>query len=217
MWASSTQRFRFVAEKPSVLMISRLFSFSSSSLISRLSMDPIIRRQQLDAIKLRRRTAIEWHKKEMAINNLSWRRLHLNDPEFREQQRKREKEKYHTNPIHQLSKLMSGWLKTHSWVREELPWKTHRPVLHTSPVQHRCEVCGLMRVNGLLLVWQSIAHSDSYRCHRCCFQQGAEACMPKGYEDVRHLKDLVARKHELERPVYHEVKTTSTADGEGPK
>lgn len=216
MWGCSTQRIRFVAEKPSVLMTSRLFSFSSSGLGRSLSNDPIKRRQQLDALNLRRRTDIEWHKKEVALKKLDYRRL-LKDPEFRERNNKRCKERYRTNPMHRLSQLMTKWVKAHSWVREELPWKTHRPVLHTSPVQHRCEGCGLTRLKGLLLVWRSLAQSDSYRCHKCYVQQGPEACMPKGHEDVRRFKDLIARKHELERSVSHGVETTSTADGEGPK
>lgn len=40
--------------------------------------------------------------------------------------------------------------------------------------------------------------------------------MPKAYEDVRLLKVLIARKNESERSVSHEVRATSTADGEGP-
>lgn len=213
MLAKLSQRIGFFEKKPYVSISSRLFSLSSFKSVT-LSKDPIERRQQLDAIKLRRRTDVEWHEKEMAWKIQSWRRLHQDDPEWQEQRRKREKAKYHADPMYKFSQILKVWLRTHTWVREELPWKTHRPVLYTTPVRHRCEVCGLMRLSGMLLFWRSIAQPDSYSCYRCHVKQGAEAVMPKGYEDARGLKDLVARKEQLERLGSNEARAQSTADGE---
>lgn len=213
MLAELSQRIGFFAKKPYVSITSRLFSSSSFKSVT-LSKDPIKRRQQLNAINLRRRTDVEWHEKEMTCKISSWRRLHQDDPEQKEQKRKWDKEKYHTDPVFKLSQILKLWLRTHTWVREELPWKTHRPVLHTTPVRHRCEVCGIMRLSGMLLFWRSIAQPDSYSCHRCYVKQGAGAFMPKGYEDIRRFKDLVARKEQLERPRFDKARARSTAAGE---
>lgn len=201
-----------MAQKSYVLITSKLFTISSRQ--GARSTDPIIRRQQLDAEKLRRRTDEEWHKKELAIKRQSWHRLHSNDPEWSERANKWSKERYDTDPMYKLSQQLKQWLRKHTWVREELPWRTHRPVLHASPVQHRCEVCGLLRLSGLLMVWQSITQPSSYRCNKCYIQQGPEVYMPEGYEDVRNFKDVVARKKQLERLMAYEAKAPSTADGE---
>lgn len=63
-----------------------------------------------------------------------------------------------------------------------------------------------MKLSGVHMVWRSIAQPDSYSCHRCYIKQGAEVFMPKGYEDIRRLKDLVARKKQLERPESDEAR-----------
>lgn len=39
-----------------------------------------------------------------------------------------------------LMKRLSFWVRSISWVREKLPWGSHRPVLHSAPVMHAASI-----------------------------------------------------------------------------
>lgn len=64
-------------------------------------------------------------------------------------------------------------------------------------------------------MWQSIAQPDLYSCHSCYMKQEPEACMPTGYEDIRAMKALVARKRQLDELNSQASRAEVTADGGG--
>ncbi|THW83307.1 hypothetical protein D6D18_08158 [Aureobasidium pullulans] len=102
------------------------------------------------------------------------------------------------NAVFTMRVRLSNWLCAHAWVRESLPWKTHRPIVHAEKVEQKCVGCGWARRGGLKLTWSSIS-DGSVLCHNCYMQQGDIAqVMPEGYGHVRFISDLRARKDELD-------------------
>jgi hypothetical protein len=111
-------------------------------------------------------------------------------------------------------------------VREELPWKTHVPLVYESKVKHFCKGCNWSPVNGLKLWWRrgktveeeeaeeedevfvqgqeseeddDKEKSGDYLCHACYVRTRSRfEILPEGYEDVETLKDIVARKKQLD-------------------
>jgi hypothetical protein len=206
MWPILFRDVGLVAKKSYALIESRQFSFSNIK-------SDLWQTLENERQKLRRRTDEEWHLKRMAIVRMAVRRMRENNPNLQKESNESHKERYATNPRFRLLRLLSKWTRAHEWVREELPWKSHRPVVYTNPVQHRCESCGLTRRSGLLLVWQSIAQPDLYSCHTCYLKHDLGACMPEGYEDVRDFKELARRKKRLEKLKTEAPRAGSTADG----
>ncbi|KAI4732767.1 hypothetical protein E4T50_16675 [Aureobasidium sp. EXF-12298] len=205
MWSILALDVGVAAKKSYAFIESRLFSLSSTNLKSNSS-------TQNAKEYARRRNDEEWHKKEMARKRDYIRRMRAENPGYDEHWYKVEREKYATNPRFKLKKLLSRWVRDHAWVRE-LPWKSYKPVYYTNPVQHRCDSCAITRRSGLLVVWQSIAQPDSYRCHACYMKQDLKACMPKGYEDVHGgIKQLAAREKELDDLGSEASRAASTAD-----
>jgi len=143
------------------------------------------------------------------------RRMREMNPDYAEKEAERHRERYATNPWYKLSCLISAWAGHDRWVWifKELPWKTHSLVQHTNLVQHRCESCGLPIRRNSRLIWQSIAQPDSYSCHACYMKQDPEVCMPKGYEDIRGMKALVARKKQLDELDPKASRAEGTVDG----
>ena len=205
MWSILAQDVGVAAKKSYAFIESRLFSSSSTNLQSKSS-------KQSAKEYARRRNDEEWHKKEMAWKRDSMRRMRAENPGYDGHWSKLQREKYATIPRFKLSRLLHGWVKDHAWVRE-LPWKSYKPVHYTNPVQHRCDSYAITRRSGLLVVWQSIAQPDSYRCHACYMKQDLKVCMPKGYEDVHGgIKQLAARKKELDDLGSEASRAASTAD-----
>ncbi|THY82167.1 hypothetical protein D6C93_09299, partial [Aureobasidium pullulans] len=104
------------------------------------------------------------------------------------------------NAVFTMRVRLSNWLCAHAWVRESLPWRTHRPIVHAEKVEQKCVGCGWVRRGGLKLTWSSIS-DGSVLCHNCYMQRGDIAqVMPEGYGHVRFMSDLRARKDELDGP-----------------
>jgi hypothetical protein len=209
MWPILFSNIGLVAKTPQALFESRLFSLCSAKLKSASSTRVSDERQ-----KLLRRTDEEWHMRKMAYCRTYTRRLREENPNIAKEHNKKMNERYATDSRFRLQKRLASWPRQHDWVRDELPWKSHRPVYYTSPVQHRCESCGIIRRNGLRLFWQSITQPDSYSCHNCYLKRDARACMPEGYKDVQSLSELAARKKQLEKP---KAEAPRTADSEKDK
>lgn len=95
-----------------------------------------------------------------------------------------------------------GWVTKYRWIREHLPWKSHIPVIYPQRVEHHCTSCEFTRVRGARLWFRSkppkTHNTEEYLCYKCYTSNGWAASMPQGYEDVRTLKDLVARKKQLD-------------------
>jgi hypothetical protein len=101
-------------------------------------------------------------------------------------------------------------------VREQLPWKMYVPVLFERKVKHYCYGCDWVRSNGMRMWWRKkggdgeqqmredkksadLEKSDRFLCHGCYVNKRTLfEVLPEGYEDVRTLKELVARKQQLD-------------------
>lgn len=110
-----------------------------------------------------------------------------------------------TNPAYKLRATMQNLVLRNPWVREELPWKTHTPILYPAKIEHKCAKCVVTRHGGNKMWWKRKLDLDPddnelYECHKCYFT-GSEA-MPEGYEDIKEvtLTALKKRKIELDGP-----------------
>jgi hypothetical protein len=88
-----------------------------------------------------------------------------------------------------------GWCSRHNWIRE-LPWPTHKPLLFEQKQQLACTDCLYAKRRPLYLWWRST--KDTYICNSCYAKREWNEIMPKGYEDVRFYKDMMARKKQLD-------------------
>lgn len=207
MWLTLFRHTDSAAKKPYALIASRLFASSSYLCSSKEGINQNERNKQL------RRSDEEWHQRDIAAKRAWIRRAREMKPDFDKKTLEWERERRATDPRFRLVKYLSVWLRRYAWVREELPWKSHVPLVYTSPVQHRCESCGLTRRGGRLLMWQSIAQPDLYSCHSCYMKHDLEDCMPTGYEDSRSLKAVAARKRQLDELSSKASRAESTVDG----
>jgi hypothetical protein len=87
------------------------------------------------------------------------------------------------------------WCFRHVWVRK-LPWPTHQPLVFEQKQQLGCTDCLHSKRRPLYLWWQSA--KGTYICNGCYTKSEWSEIMPKGYENARFFKDLVARKTELD-------------------
>jgi len=198
-----------IAKKLYALIESRPFSSSSNACSSIASMKENERQKRL------RRTNEEWHRKYNAYQRDYKRRMRETDPDFRKKDAEEHRERYATNSRYKLSCLISAWAghDRWAWIFEELPWKTHFPLRYTNSVQRRCESCGLTIRRNPRLIWQSIAQPDLHSCHACYMKQEPEVFMPEGYEDIRGMRALVARKRQLDELNCEASRADSTFDG----
>ncbi|THZ58313.1 hypothetical protein D6C86_06451 [Aureobasidium pullulans] len=162
------------------------------------SLDPIIKRQQMDRYnerrRNRRRTDPEYAAKELKgyrerPPHENWgfrnRELALEAKRMAHMRRKAE------DPLYTLRTRIRTTLATHSWMRESLPWKTHVPVLYEDKVEHNCGKCLVSRHGGLKFWWQERQDTSKFLCHKCYFT-GPES-MPEGYEDCTKTSEITAR------------------------
>lgn len=98
--------------------------------------------------------------------------------------------------LSQLRRCCTEW----AWVRDDLPWKTHKPVFCPERAVHVCGGCNIIKTHGLILWWQSLSNSEEFKCHNCYVPRSnwTEA-MPTGYEDVSGMVQIRARKKDLEK------------------
>jgi hypothetical protein len=123
-----------------------------------------------------------------------------------------------------------------SWVRKELPWKTHVPLIHESKVRYFCKGCDWSPVNGLKLWWrrgkeeeeeeeedkvfvqgQESEEDDKKKeksveniCHACYMRTRSRfEALPDGYEHVETLKDVVARKEKFDESALQQHQVSS--------
>jgi len=134
-------------------------------------------------------------------------------PEVRENHSRRGS-RYHgahrDDEAYQFVAKFQGWCKRHTWVREQLPWKTHRPVLHDVKVEHHCSGCNWARRGGVKLWFQHLTKPNSWLCMSCYWPKGdLGRAMPTGYEDVRSWEELVKRRDSL-------MGTAATGDSSTP-
>ncbi|KAG9549398.1 hypothetical protein KCU71_g17432, partial [Aureobasidium melanogenum] len=100
---------------------------------------------------------------------------------------------------------LKNWCGRHAWVREQLPWKTYRPICHDDMVEHHCSGCNWTKRGGKKFWWKKIqtspaADSGTWLCHNCYVPTTDWAkAMPKGYEDLgtATLKEMIKRRDSL--------------------
>ncbi|KEQ63708.1 uncharacterized protein M437DRAFT_45813 [Aureobasidium melanogenum CBS 110374] len=95
----------------------------------------------------------------------------------------------------QRKKSFTNWCSGHAWFRH-LPWKTHRPSYTENAVEDRCARCKHNRHRLLKLWWRSESETI---CNSCYTKGDWKDIMPQGYENVRTMKEIRARKAELEK------------------
>jgi len=140
-----------------------------------------------------------------------------NDPLFREASRQKRRDlhaKRKNDETYQLYIYLKNWLRNHQWVREDLPWKSHIPLLYGHKVEHYCHGCDWTKIGGIQLWWRrkrdtglpdhhllkDESESDEYLCHGCYVSKHARfEALPEGYEDVKTFRDLVARKKQFDQ------------------
>lgn len=105
------------------------------------------------------------------------------------------------------------WCYKKSWIRQNLPWKSHIPKMYEEKVEHYCTACKFVHKNGYRLWWQHMDQStghkqtnaglgnpsatEQYLCSASYLKTGWENIIPRGFEDVTTLKELRARAREL--------------------
>lgn len=124
------------------------------------------------------------------------------DPVFRAKKlntAKAWRDKYKQGQRYRFSQLLRHWIRRLPWFRDELPWKTYRPVCYDRSTEHYCTGCAWTRRGGNRVWWKS-TDNDSYLCHACRIPLNPDwnDIMPEGYADIKCLKDLKARKEQLE-------------------
>lgn len=203
---------------------SRKFSSTSVASVSKeryakLRADPVQYERQLEHQRVysaRRRSRLRSDKEAFRayreqVNACNLKRRD-EDPAHRERKKTRERIRYTKvahQPAYRQSKFITSLLTHYPWSRAGLPWKSHLPLVSARPIERYCNGCDLIRIGGLKLWWRKIdaaetksqPDSQSFLCHGCYFPKNDWACaMPEGYEDVKSIKELVARKEQLDGP-----------------
>jgi len=82
------------------------------------------------------------------------------------------------------------------WIRK-LPWPTHQPLLFEQKAELKCTKCDRGKRRAFKLWWKS--PTGEHICNHCYTRPDWTEIMPKGYEDIRSGRNLVARKKQLDR------------------
>jgi hypothetical protein len=99
-----------------------------------------------------------------------------------------------------MRRYLRIWCTRFVWVREELPWQSHRPILYDKMTERYCAGCKMTRFRGGKLFWQNTV-DHSYLCTSCYVPSSNpdwNKIMPKGYEDIKGITALKARKEQLD-------------------
>ena len=105
------------------------------------------------------------------------------------------------NEALKMRQILKNWVIRYSWLREDMPWQSHRPVLYDERTEHYCVGCKWTRPGGRRVYWQSLVNTTEYLCTRCYIPSKDpdwNKIMPEGYEDVRDMKAMRARKEQLD-------------------
>jgi len=153
------------------------------------------------------------YKQQAACHRARYR----DDPVFRAAARQKQHDLYakrKNDDTVQLYVQLRNWTRRHQWVREDLPWKYHLPLLYAHKMEHYCYGCDWTKIGGTQLWWRrkgdaalpdhhllkDESESDEYLCHHCYVSKHARfEALPEGYEDVKTFRDLVARKNQFDQ------------------
>jgi hypothetical protein len=132
------------------------------------------------------------------LTNSTWNRnKYQNNPEFRSSELLRDKLQKErlrkTSEAYSRQQLVHSWARRYTWFREQLPWKSHHPILFAQKLKHVCASCRVSRSDGSKLWWKKLADSESYTCNGCYTKADWNEVMPEGYADCRTKVEIVAR------------------------
>jgi hypothetical protein len=102
--------------------------------------------------------------------------------------------------VNKMRQCLKIWCTRYVWVREELPWQSHRPILYDEMTERYYAGCKMTRFGGGRLFWQNMV-DHSFFCTRCYVPSSNldwNKIMPKGYGDIRTIKALRVRKAQLD-------------------
>lgn len=170
--------------------------------------------QEIEEERLRRLSAYKQKKEYFDKNpealkqpcNFSWpNSRYLHDATWRAERREWRRAHYaHNekgNEAWMMRKNLKAWSTRLPWLREELPWKAYRPVVYDQLTKHYCVGCKWTRPGGRKLYWQSLVDPTEFLCTRCYVpaeNPDWNRIMPEGYEDVRDIKTMRARKKQFD-------------------
>lgn len=128
-------------------------------------------------------------------------RLYRQDAAHRQKDREHALRRYHElyskDPVREHRRRLYRWVRAQFDIMSTLPWKTHRPLVHETKVEHFCQGCRVAKFGGSTVWWQQLDSEDQYCCP-ACYVKDLDASMPEGYEGITTWNDLVARKAELD-------------------
>jgi len=195
--------------------MSRRFSSTSAATVSekykKLRDDPVRYKRYLEYMRLyhaRLRSDKKAHRaylEQVAARNL---KRHDEDAASRERSKSRGRKHYAKvaqQPAYLQGRLIHNLLMRYPWSRTGLPWKSHLPLVSAEPIERHCSGCDMTKRAGSKLWWQKIdaaeteSDSQSFLCHNCYWPKDDWArAMPEGYEDVKSIRELVARNEQLD-------------------
>lgn len=151
-------------------------------------------------VYLERKSDPKTWESELLRSSIYKRNRYIEDLEYRNKVnsivRARHKRLWKKDGPYRRISMMAKWIRMHAWVREQLPWKSHRPVLYPQKVVRSCTRCNVTRRDGLKIWWESI-ESEDHICHACYAKADWNEVLPEGFEDCRTMKDLGARMQQL--------------------
>lgn len=149
---------------------------------------------------LKRKSDPEKWKADLLQGSLYRKRRYMEDSEYRNRilsaSRARHKVNQATDETYRNKRTMASLIRRCTWFREELPWKSHRPVLYSEKLVRPCTKCGVMRRDGLKIWWESVK-SENHICHNCYTKADWNEMMPEGFENCRGKKYLIARMQKI--------------------
>lgn len=194
---------------------SRKFSFTSAASVSKdrykkLREDPVrYERSEYNKLYFAR---LRSDKKAYRtfLEQVSASRLKNHDEDAASRERGKSRSRIHyAKVVHQPAFVQGRFITTllmyYPWSRTGLPWKSYLPLVSAEPIERHCSGCDKTRIKGMKLWWQKIdaaqteSDSQSFLCHNCYWPRDDWArAMPEGYEDVRSIRELVARREQLD-------------------
>lgn len=158
LWSATLGLSRVNISRPSFFSWPAWRFFSQSHVQYAGPEDPIARRKWQDkrneAQRVRYHANLEDSRKR---SRLWWERQREQNPVYYEAYQKRNnllKVRIQANdPRYGFVKKLHGWCVSHDWVREELPWETHLPVLYPEKVHKQCSGCDHLKPGGGVRLW----------------------------------------------------------------
>ncbi|KEQ98552.1 hypothetical protein AUEXF2481DRAFT_26919 [Aureobasidium subglaciale EXF-2481] len=155
-----------------------------------------------DVFQTKYYTDTEWRRKLLDRQMQTKSQRRQNDPTFRQAElefKRAWNRKRQMLDSHLKWMRLYQWCSRNSWVRDNLPWKTHRPLLYPERTEHQCSDCSIVFKNGFRLWWVETSSDDirSYRCGPCHSKNAFESITPDGFADATTMVQVKAKAKAL--------------------